>query len=111
MDFVGHGELFAAFGAAGCQDAAAIGRLHTLAEAVLVVALAVVGLECSFHCCGCCLFEEVLNGFVGYHLFVEDVGSGLGAFHHLNDFRVAAAIGFARLQGSHCFLCHSLLLL
>ena len=49
MNFVRHGQLLAALCAAGCQYAASVGRLHTLAEAMFVVSFAVVGLECSFH--------------------------------------------------------------
>jgi hypothetical protein len=33
----------------GGKDPAAVGRAHTLAEAVLVDTLAIGGLECSFH--------------------------------------------------------------
>ena len=45
------GELLAAFSATAGQDATAILAGHSLAEAVLVDATAVVWLECSFHCC------------------------------------------------------------
>lgn len=47
--FVGYSELLAALCAAGCENATTISGLHALTETVLVVALAVVGLECSFH--------------------------------------------------------------
>lgn len=47
--FVGYGEFLASVTAAGCQHAAAVSGLHAMAEAMLVVALAVVGLECSLH--------------------------------------------------------------
>lgn len=47
---VRNGELLATFSTTGSQNAAAILRCHSLTEAVLVHATAVVGLECSFHC-------------------------------------------------------------
>ena len=50
MMLVRDGELLAAFGAAGCQHAAAIGGQHTFTETVFVLSSAIVGLECSFHC-------------------------------------------------------------
>ncbi len=50
---VGNGQLLAAFGATCSQYAATICGCHSLTEAVLVVAAAVVGLECSFHRCMC----------------------------------------------------------
>ena len=46
---VGNGELLATFGAAHGKHAATVLGGHALAEAVLIVALSVVGLECSFH--------------------------------------------------------------
>lgn len=46
---VRNGELLATLGAAGGQNATAILRGHSLTEAVLVHATAVVGLKCSFH--------------------------------------------------------------
>ena len=46
-----HGKTCAAFGATACENLAAFGGWHTLAETVLVHSLAVVGLKCSFHCC------------------------------------------------------------
>lgn len=58
MNLVGYGKFLATFGATGGQDATAIGGLHTLTEAVLVITLAIVGLECSFHSCFLsCLFQ------------------------------------------------------
>jgi len=50
VNFVGYGELLAPFCAARSQDSAAVGRLHTFAETVLVMSFAVVWLECTFHC-------------------------------------------------------------
>lgn len=50
VNFVRDGEFLAALCATGGENAAAIGGLHALTETVLVVALAVVRLECSFHC-------------------------------------------------------------
>lgn len=50
------------------------------------------------------LFEGVLHGVVGYHLFFEDVGAGFGRFYHFDDFRVGAA--FTGLKGCNGFLCH-----
>ena len=46
---VGDGEFLAAVTATGGQHAAAVRGSHAGAEAVLVHALAVGGLECSFH--------------------------------------------------------------
>ena len=46
---VGDGELLAAVTTAGGEHAAAVGGSHAGAEAVLVHALAVGGLKCSFH--------------------------------------------------------------
>ena len=48
---VGDGQLFAAFGAAGCQYAATVSGGHSFTETVLVSSLSVRGLECSFHRC------------------------------------------------------------
>ena len=48
---VGNGELLATFGAAHGKHAATVLGGHALTEAVLIVALSVVGLECSFHLC------------------------------------------------------------
>ena len=45
----GDGELLASVAAAGSQHATAVGGTHALAEAMLVDALAVRRLECSFH--------------------------------------------------------------
>lgn len=49
VNFVRYGELLAALGATRSQYAATIGGGHTLAETMLVVSLAIVGLERSFH--------------------------------------------------------------
>ena len=46
---VGDGEFLAAVTTAGGEHAAAVGGGHAGAEAVLVHALAIGGLECSFH--------------------------------------------------------------
>ena len=48
--FVRNGQLLAALGTTSGQYAATISRLHALTETMFVVSLAVVGLECSFHC-------------------------------------------------------------
>ena len=48
--FVGNGQFLAAVAATGGEHAAAIGAGHSLTEAVLVYATAIVGLKCSFHC-------------------------------------------------------------
>ena len=48
--FIGNGQLLAALGTTSGQYAATISRLHALTETMFVVSLAVVGLECSFHC-------------------------------------------------------------
>lgn len=47
---IGYGQLLATLGAACGQYATTVGGLHTMAETMLVVSLAVVGLECTFHC-------------------------------------------------------------
>lgn len=47
--FVRNGKLLAALCATGSENATTICGLHALTETVLVVALAVVRLECSFH--------------------------------------------------------------
>ena len=56
--FVGNCELFATVAATVCKHAATVRGLHAMAETMLVVALAVVGLECSLH--DCILFLFVL---------------------------------------------------
>ena len=48
--FVRNSQLLAALGTTSGQYAATISRLHALTETMFVVSLAVVGLECSFHC-------------------------------------------------------------
>ena len=40
----------------------------------------------------CLVLEEVLHGFVGNHLLVEDVGTRLGAAHHLDNLCISATI-------------------
>ena len=47
--FVGHGEFLAGVATAGAKYAAAVGRGHSCAEAVLVDTLAAGRLERSFH--------------------------------------------------------------
>ena len=49
VTLVRNGEFLATLGAAGSEHAAAIGCQHTFTETVLILSLAVVGLECSFH--------------------------------------------------------------
>ena len=46
---IGNGEFLAALCATGSENATTIGGLHALTETVLVIALAIVRLECSFH--------------------------------------------------------------
>lgn len=46
---VRNGEFLAALCATGGENATTIGGLHALTETVLVIALAIVRLECSFH--------------------------------------------------------------
>ena len=65
---VGDGELLAAVTTAGGEHAAAVGGSHAGAEAVLVHALAVGGLKCSFHriflfilCCLGAVFTDGLQ--------------------------------------------------
>ena len=50
MTLVSYGQLLATLSTAGSQYAATICGSHSLTETVLVVATAIVGLECSFHC-------------------------------------------------------------
>lgn len=50
-DGVADGEVLATLGATAGQNLAAVGCGHSFAEAVLVHALAVVGLIGAFHCC------------------------------------------------------------
>ena len=69
--FIGNGQLLAALGTTSGQYAATISRLHALTETMFVVSLAVVGLECSFHCVYavfvCCLGPcELPEGVSGY---------------------------------------------
>lgn len=52
------------------------------------------------------LFEGFLYGFVGNHLFFEDVSAGLGRLNHLDDLAVGTA--FAFLERCNGFLCHIL---
>jgi hypothetical protein len=47
--FVGNRELFAGVATAGAEYAAAVGRGHASAEAMLVHTLATGGLKCSLH--------------------------------------------------------------
>ena len=47
--FIRYGELLAAFGTTRSQNATAVCSGHTLTETMLVVSLAIVGLERSFH--------------------------------------------------------------
>lgn len=54
------------------------------------------------------VLEEIFNCFIGNHLLVKDVSASLGAFYHLDDLRVRAAVVFALLQCCDCFLCHDL---
>jgi len=46
---VSYGQLLAALSAARSQYSATVGGSHSLTETVLVVATAIVGLECSLH--------------------------------------------------------------
>ena len=39
------------------------------------------------------LREELLNGFVGDHLFLEDVSTRLRGLDHLDDLRVGTTVG------------------
>lgn len=56
MTLVGYGELLAAFGAAGSENATTVCGSHALTETMLVVPFAIVRLECSFHDCILFLF-------------------------------------------------------
>lgn len=49
VNFVRNGELLAALGTTGSEYATTICSGHTLTETMLVVSLAIVGLERSFH--------------------------------------------------------------
>ena len=59
--FVRNRELLTAFGTTRSQNATTVGSRHALTETMLVVSLAIVGLERSFHCC----FISILLLFVG----------------------------------------------
>lgn len=52
------------------------------------------------------LLEEVLDGLVGDHLLIEDVGTRLGALHHLDNLGIGTTVVLTRLQCSDYFLCH-----
>jgi len=56
VTLVGYGELLAAFGAAGSENATTVCGSHALTETMLVVPFAIVRLECSFHDCILFLF-------------------------------------------------------
>ncbi len=62
--FVRNGQLLASFSTTSSQHAAAVFSCHSLAEAVLVYATAVVRLKCSFH--------FALFIFYCYYLFERD---------------------------------------
>ena len=47
--FIRYGKLLTAFGTTRSQNATAVCSGHTLTETMLVVSLAIVGLERSFH--------------------------------------------------------------
>ena len=49
--FVRNRELLTAFGTTRSQNATTVSSRHALTETMLVVSLAIVGLERSFHCC------------------------------------------------------------
>ena len=49
-DVIGNRKRVATFSATASEDLAAISSCHSFTEAVLVNALTVRGLECSFHC-------------------------------------------------------------
>ena len=65
MSLVRNGQFLAALGTTSGQYAATISRLHALTETMFVVSLAVVGLECSFHCVYA-VFLFVVFGFAGF---------------------------------------------
>ena len=50
VTFVGNSELLTTLSTTCGEHAAAISCQHTFTETVLILSLAVVGLECSFHC-------------------------------------------------------------
>jgi len=50
MYLIRNSQFLTTFGTTGGQHAAAVCSEHSLTEAVLVVATAIVGLKCSFHC-------------------------------------------------------------
>ena len=57
MNLIAHGELLATFSAAHSEHTATVLGGHALTESVLVVALPVVGLECSLHDYSCFCFS------------------------------------------------------
>lgn len=81
VTFVRYGQLFTAFCTTGSQYTASISGKHALAEAMLVVPLAVVRLKCPFHFLIC--------------LFVISV-----SFNEVQNYEV-----FLIIQRLRCFLC------
>ena len=63
--FVRHGQFFPAFGAAGGQHAASVGRRHPFPETMLVYSLALRGLKSPFH------------GFILFYSFISFVVSAV----------------------------------
>ena len=61
--FVRYGEALAAFGTATGQYVAAVGGFHTIAETVLVAALALRGLVGTFHVRSNCELGRQRYGF------------------------------------------------
>ena len=55
------GQASAALGAATGQDLAAVGSSHSLAEAVLHLAMTLLGLVSSFHCVNLLLIIDFLK--------------------------------------------------
>ena len=70
--FVRNRELLTAFGTTRSQNATTVSSRHALTETMLVVSLAIVGLERSFHCC----FISILLLFVDQGLEPSKDNSG-----------------------------------
>jgi len=54
------------------------------------------------------LFQMLFYFFVGHHLLIKYIRSGLGAFHHLDDLRIRATVFITLVKSCNNFLCHFL---
>lgn len=56
------------------------------------------------------VLEEILYGFVGNHLLIKCISTGLGTLDHFDDFGIGASVGLTFLKCCDCFLCHGLII-